>query len=153
MENASKALIIAGAILLSILIIALGMRIYNNASSSIGQADLSATEVQAHNAQFLSYEGRQSGTQVRALVNAIKSNNAQYQDRMVKITWSKIAASTKVVSSGIATYDASTASDDNNYNTITSELKSTTTYFVTFNYMDNGTIGGVDIHVYSDVDL
>ena len=35
MENASKALIIAGAILLSILIIAIGMFIYNSASSTI----------------------------------------------------------------------------------------------------------------------
>ena len=35
MENASKALIIAGAILISILIIAIGMYIYSNSQSSI----------------------------------------------------------------------------------------------------------------------
>ena len=33
MENASKALIIAGAILLSILLISLGIMIFNNASN------------------------------------------------------------------------------------------------------------------------
>ena len=36
METASKSLIIAGAILLSILIIALGVFIFNQAKSSIG---------------------------------------------------------------------------------------------------------------------
>ena len=38
MENASKALIIAGAILLSILIIAIGMYIYNSSTNSITNA-------------------------------------------------------------------------------------------------------------------
>ena len=38
MENASKALIIAGAILISILIIAIGMYIYTNSESSIRNA-------------------------------------------------------------------------------------------------------------------
>ena len=36
MENASKALIIAGAILLSILIIGLGMSIFNASKTAIG---------------------------------------------------------------------------------------------------------------------
>lgn len=40
MENASKALIIAGAILLSILIIGLGMFIYQQASGAMGNANL-----------------------------------------------------------------------------------------------------------------
>ena len=35
MENASKALIIAGAILLSILIITIGLYVYSNAKSTI----------------------------------------------------------------------------------------------------------------------
>ena len=59
MENASKALIIAGAILLSILIITLGLGVYNNASSSMKNASLDPQELQAHNSQFLAYEGRQ----------------------------------------------------------------------------------------------
>ena len=40
MENASKALIIAGAILLSILIIGLGMYIYNMAADAITDTGL-----------------------------------------------------------------------------------------------------------------
>ena len=41
MENASKALIIAGAILLSILIISLGIMVFQNAKSTVGSADMS----------------------------------------------------------------------------------------------------------------
>lgn len=151
MENASKALIIAGAILLSILIIGLGMTVFNSANSAMGGANLDAQEIQAHNSQFLSYRGRQKGAQVRALVNAIKSNNKQYQDRMIQITFSPAAATAKVDEGSVATFDSSTTTDNNTYDTITP--LSTTTYYVTFGYGDNQCIAGVEIHVYSDVDL
>ena len=91
MENASKALIIAGAILLSILIIALGMRIYNSASSATGGADLSSQEIAAHNAQFEAYEGRQKGSQCVELCNKIAKNNDEYEDRTIRI-WAANAA-------------------------------------------------------------
>ena len=38
MENASKALLIAGAILICILLIAIGMYIYNSANSTVDSA-------------------------------------------------------------------------------------------------------------------
>ena len=44
MENASKALIIAGAILLSILIIAIGMYIYTSSHNSISEAGSQISE-------------------------------------------------------------------------------------------------------------
>lgn len=75
MENASKALIIAGAILLSILIIALGVFIFNQAKSSIGNTGLSDQEVAAFNSKFDSYEGKQKGSSVKALVNTVKNYN------------------------------------------------------------------------------
>ena len=52
MENASKALIIAGAILLSILLISMGIIVYRNASSTINSADMSETETQTFNGKF-----------------------------------------------------------------------------------------------------
>ena len=57
MENASKALIIAGAILLSILIIGLGMTIYQKASGAMSGADLGGTQVQTYNAEFFGSHG------------------------------------------------------------------------------------------------
>ena len=84
MENASKALIIAGAILLSILIIALGMRVYNSANAAVAGADLSDTEVQAFNAKFESYDGTQKGSSVRALISAVNNINTNIISICVK---------------------------------------------------------------------
>jgi hypothetical protein len=80
MENASKALIIAGAILLSILIIGLGMAIYQQASGAIGNANMDPQKIQAYNSEFASYEGTKSGTQVRALLDIIRSHNLANTD-------------------------------------------------------------------------
>ena len=80
MENASKALIIAGAILLAILIIGLGMAIYQQAAGVMGNANLDPTKVEAYNSKFLQYEGTQSGTNARALYNIIRSHNSSNTD-------------------------------------------------------------------------
>ena len=72
MENASQALIIAGAILLAILLIAVGMFIFNKANSAVqdsaGQMDQNA--IQASKQKFESYQGKISGTQLKALIQA-----------------------------------------------------------------------------------
>lgn len=78
MENASKALIIAGAILLSILIISLGLMIFNQAkevvSGSSGSMD--EVEVKTFNSKFETYEGDNiSGSNVNALLSAVVSSN------------------------------------------------------------------------------
>ena len=53
MENASKALIIAGAILLAIAIIGVGMFVFSNVSDTItGAADMSEQEIAAYNQDF-----------------------------------------------------------------------------------------------------
>lgn len=77
MENASKALIIAGAILLAILIIALGVFIFNKAKSATNMDDLSNQQVEAHNSTFQNYEGTINGTQAKALIDAVRNNNQQ----------------------------------------------------------------------------
>lgn len=87
MENASKALIIAGAILLSILIIAIGMYIYNSSTNSITNAagQISQQDIQAFNNQFIMYEGKQVGTNVKALLTTIASickENAEEETRL-----------------------------------------------------------------------
>ena len=76
MENASKALIIAGAILLSIAIIGIGMYVFNIASSTMQDTDMSAEQAAAYNAKFLSYEGVKNGTTVKTLINTVRSHNA-----------------------------------------------------------------------------
>ena len=76
MENASKALIIAGAILLSILLISLGIMVYNNAKNTVGSADMSETEVQAFNGKFTSYLGNSiTANQVYTLCDTVQTSN------------------------------------------------------------------------------
>lgn len=77
MENASKALIIAGAILLSILIISLGIMVYNNAKSTVGRANLDSQTIQAFNSQWESYIGTsRTASEVQAMISAIIASNA-----------------------------------------------------------------------------
>ena len=80
MENASKALIIAGAILLSIAIIGVGMFVYNSVSKTItDSADMSQQEIDTYNQDFLVYEGVRNGTQVKQLCQSIRSHNTKNQ--------------------------------------------------------------------------
>lgn len=76
MENASKALIIAGAILLAILIISLGIMIFNQAQEATKNGGMTKAEISTYNAQYTKYEGIQSGTNVKSLIQEIKANNA-----------------------------------------------------------------------------
>lgn len=93
MENASKALIIAGAILLSILIIGLGVFIFNQANASLKKVNLNQNEIQNFNEPFLQYAGENiTGTNVMALCDKVKSHNlANVEDktRMVHIRTSE----------------------------------------------------------------
>ncbi len=76
MENASKALIIAGAILLAILIISLGILIYNQASGVVTNNSMDEVSIQTFNNKFLQYAGEQKGSSVRALVSQVNASNA-----------------------------------------------------------------------------
>ena len=75
MENASKAVIISGAIILSILIIGLGMFIFQKANSATEGADLSSQKVKAYNSVFEQYVGTQTGINVKALLDEVRSHN------------------------------------------------------------------------------
>ena len=76
MENASKALIIAGAILISILIIGLGVAVYQAASGTVKRANLNSQEALAQNEQFDNFFGNQRTAQdVKQLCSIVRSNN------------------------------------------------------------------------------
>lgn len=121
MENASKALIIAGAILISILLISVGVLVMNsiNPMKDSAQKRSEAMASESFNAQFTSYEGEQSGSQVRAMFSAVNASNATNPDHQVKVvkddgtTEIKNAsgyATNKKYTIEIITYDAGYAS-------------------------------------------
>ena len=86
MENASKALIIAGAILLAILIISLGILIYNQASGVVGNNTMSEVDIQTFNQKFTQYVGEQRGSAVRSLIQQVQASNAAEGNEQRQVT-------------------------------------------------------------------
>lgn len=101
MENATKALLIAAAVLIAILIISLGLVVYNKASETMDSVDMSGQEIQAFNEKFTKYAGDSvRGTEVNALLKTAVNNN---------LTEGNNGNSAKlVIVSGAASVDAST---------------------------------------------
>ena len=74
MENASKALIIAGAILLAILIIGLGIYIYNQAQNSVSETGMDKMQVRQFNGQFQPYlDVTLSSNTAKALIDTARN--------------------------------------------------------------------------------
>jgi len=128
MENASKALIIAGAILLSILIIGIGMFIYNQATQTIQKANLSGQEVTAYNSEFEQYEGTRSGSDARQLCDLVRNHNKQYADdesRHVQVVEGEATDPNPAPDTAVTTAEV---------NAVKSNLKAGKTYNITFGY-------------------
>lgn len=76
MENATKALLIAAAVLIAILIISLGLVVYNSSAETVKQANLSQQEVQTANEKFARYNGdNKRGSEVNAMLNTVLNAN------------------------------------------------------------------------------
>ena len=98
MENASKALIIAGAILLSILLITLGIMVMRNAQGTIDDANLDSETIQTSNNKITQYCGNnKSATEMNALMDAIASHNGA-QKKLVSSKQHFISVDTSGVS-------------------------------------------------------
>lgn len=101
MENASKALLIAGAILICILLIAVAMYIYSSARTTIDTAasKMSSQEKDIYNSAVSSYLGdSKKGSQVRAMIDAVKNSNASNTGetgKFIGIYLDSIAGATK----------------------------------------------------------
>ena len=137
MENASKALIIAGAILLSILIISLGIMVYNNAKNTVGSANLSKQEIQTFNSQFENYEGSKTASEIRTMYQAVIASNASETKSGTSRLISISGAATSNCGNASTTYVAS------NKPTSTPTVPNTNTYEVKLGYSDDGLV--VDI--------
>ena len=85
MENASKALIIAGAILISILLISVAIMVISSTQGvqdQMGQ-QMDSTEKSTFNAQFTNYAGtNRSLSQVKSLFERVTASNAANPNQM-----------------------------------------------------------------------
>lgn len=104
MENASKALLIAGSVLIVILLIAFGMRIFNSTSGTTDnlKGAMATTEIAQFNSKFTPYVGQgKSVAQVRSLANIVIAHNATNPDKVVSINGYDTAADIMNFVSGI----------------------------------------------------
>ena len=131
MENASKALIIAGAILLAILIISLGIGIFNQAQDTIGSGGMSKAEISTFNANFTKYEGIRKGSDVKAMIQEVNSSNISDvqagNERNIQLVGAGNAASGANGTTKAYTYSTSTIASSAQYK-ITTEVDSNSGY-------------------------
>ena len=115
MENASKALIIAGAILISILLISIGIILINSGRdiTETGTSGMQSQKIQTFNSQFTAYEGTRKGSEIKSIFNAVRASNATDEEHQVEFG------------------DIDSATD----------LKATKNYDVELSYSDDGTEG------------
>ena len=85
MENATKALLIAGSILVVILLIAMGLRIFNTTNGTVesAKATMNSTEITMFNNQILPYIG--NNKRKNDILNMINKVNAINQTNTQKI--------------------------------------------------------------------
>ena len=83
MDNASKALLMAGSVLLSIMIITLAMYLFANFHQATSQIEgnVEESQVMQFNNQFTKYESNNQVTiyEVLSMANLATQNNKQYQ--------------------------------------------------------------------------
>jgi len=130
MENASKALIIAGAILISILLISVGVLIMNSMDPMTDTAGRQGESMAAKtfNAQFTSYEGQgRQASQIRELFSAINASKASYPEHEVKIKADTISKNTYISTSA--------------------EIRNNTKYDVVLTYGTDGYVSEVAVTV------
>lgn len=87
MENSGFNLM-AGVIAAAILVMGVGMYIYNSTASSISNSidnSMSIQEIDAFNNQFTAYEGSQTGSKLKALIGTLIANSDTYQYEIEKI--------------------------------------------------------------------
>lgn len=130
MENATKALMIAGAVLIAIMIIGVGMMIFSSSSDMLNEqlGGMDKFAIDQFNNTFLPYEGTQKGSQLKQLISdviTLNATNAGVNDY-------------KIVS-------VNGASDATALRTQRTNLVSGKNYTVTLDYNDGGLITTITI--------
>lgn len=148
MENASKALIIAASVLIAILIIAMGVAIFNKAKNSADFTNLDTTEINMFNQKFERYAQNQLGSQVKSLISFAISNASTNEDEPSKLPTVSLKNQPSV-SLGEAKGGETASKNIQAYvdllTPIRNKLISTHTYNVTLGYGKSGLINTITI--------
>ena len=140
MENATKALMIAAAVIVAVLIISLAVGIFTSASEQVdGQGDLTEYQIQAVNDKFTNYIGtNMSGTEVNALLTTVFNHNMSEEDAGTRVAvkfsgtvgkpdgWKNVTTSKKPTAAYTQVSTANRYSVTAKYNTNTGLINSIT---------------------------
>ena len=87
MENATKALIIAAAILIAIVLISLGVFVLGQGSTMVQEnSDMTEVQVSAYNSKWEAYFGNKvSATKAKQLINAVNTQSTTTSDDSKKV--------------------------------------------------------------------
>ena len=135
MENASKALIIAGAILISIILISIGIMVIQAGQGVVGDAEkqMDQQAIQVFNANFVNNVGRQRGTTVRTLLQSAQASNAAHTE----------ADDGLLINVTVPSGDKGT--DQNEIGKAIAEIRTTKTYNVELSYSTVGRVNAITI--------
>lgn len=140
------------AIVTAVLTVSVGMFIFNSASSTITESTstLSTMEIDAFNNQFVSYEGEQTGSNVKALIGRLIASANIYIDEPSKVPQVYIDKTNEENLDFIeATYSELDERDNLGYieklNEIRNGVETKHTYYVEFTFQDTGLIDYIQI--------
>lgn len=136
MENASKALIIAGAILLSILIIAIGMYIYNSSTTSIYAAgdQIGSQEQEAFNSQFTTFEENQPGSSVKSMISKLISNAQKNGEEATKLPDLLVYGASDVAGNALLVQSVVGGTNIKGFNAARTAIQTKHNYYVEIHY-------------------
>ena len=79
MDNASKALIMAGAILIAVALVGVGVYLYSSATGMMnsGVDELMSADMLTKNAKIEQYEGQITGSELKTLLRSLRAYNNQ----------------------------------------------------------------------------
>lgn len=146
MENTTKALLIAGAIILCVVIVSIGMFVYSTAQSKVesGMATMSTTEIESYNSMYLNYEGNQTGSDIKQLIGKLIATSNSNKDELAKIPGVYLENKSKYYDSGIPD-----SQDLSNYTkeleNIRSHIEAKHKYWVEVSFQTNGLIDYITI--------
>ena len=77
-----------GIAIMTISIISTGMLIYNNSMDTVQDSmiEMEQREVEAFNNNFISFEGKQTGSNIKSLLGVLVANANTYNDEPTKIS-------------------------------------------------------------------
>lgn len=139
MENATKGLMIAGAILIAIVLIGIGVFLVSQAQGFMDQGGTQFDEMtkSAFNSPFESYSGRKNGSDIRALINKVNSSNLTaasedtYAEKGIKVVFDSAISGAVTIDGTVEDYVSANATKSRN------AINTGHTYYVSLGYSNS----------------